>query len=675
VGCIGPNETVYIRVWSSAGDSNNWQDGEGTFRIAIFPRKYIGTKNATVLWGDQPGQGDFAFGLNDWTAMGISCNGTGPENALWTWGNTGWPYWLFGGHKISRIMSKTLCNGVMTFESTFLDIGPDAVSGSGTCPQEHEGALVSPLIDLSGFNSPGVSVLFNQSMLRFIGGHHFVDFSLDGGQSWIENEINTEKNYFSNDPLTGTGYYNEEYLVRLPGAENVPDLRIRFRFQGGKYWWIIDDVRIIETECNNDRLEFSAIAPFAQIPNDQVYPFAALSDIQNIGVCGQTHVGLNHTVQNTTTNEIIYDQTLNYVTIDAPDTIQNQIFPMLINLPKVDADYRGTYTLTQDSVDFNPLDNIFSFRYHVGGDTFALEDGATRKIAVNPAIYNDGAPLSYAYGNYFRPIKDVEVDYITWGVSNATAMIGKTVTIYLLQWTDTNSNQIAEKSERRYIGVKDYTFTGTEADNVLLNTVLENFDNPEDPVIMKAGIGYIAIVEYVANVESNTEFFMLASEDRDYSAQQLAMKSAYALGLSGFPMYFSVLGFSADGNLTNVDYEVTPLPLPHRFFGNAIVPVVRVVTKHFTNTKDELPPHNLVTVYPNPVYDKVQVRMEFAKPFRNIHLKLINNLGQTVFSKTLPNTITSHIETINVSSFASGNYILQVETPDGQRLIPIIVVR
>src|SRR5690606_27132026 len=72
--CLGPDQTVYVRVWSAAGEAASWQDGWGTFRLSIFPRVVEGTSNedVNVLWGDIPGQGDFDGGLNEWTPVGIS---------------------------------------------------------------------------------------------------------------------------------------------------------------------------------------------------------------------------------------------------------------------------------------------------------------------------------------------------------------------------------------------------------------------------------------------------------------------------------------------------------------------------------------------------------------------------------------------------------------------------
>ncbi len=676
-----PNQTVYIRVWSITADAVDWLLGAGTFRIAVFPKPYESDfNNATVLWGNLPGQGDFNGGFNSWTLEGISCNGSPAENALWSWSADGLPFWYWGGQEIFDIVepikSRTLCNGAAMFESALLNLGEDQMGGP--CPwMEHEGALISPVIDLSENNSAGISLIFNQSMQRFSGGEHWVDFSLDGGLTYQETQINTDKTQLtqaSTDPADG--YYNEEFRVLLPGAENAENLRIRFRFRGGAYWWIIDDVKIIETEANNIRVQsnFFAIAPWAILPTNQIYPFGALADVANIGAANQTNVVLNHTVVNSDTQVEIYNEEIDYGTIPGNTTIENILNPKLIELPPVPATYTGTYTVTQDQTDFDSTDNTISFNYSVGGNTFALEDGATRSVALAAGIYDDGAPLSYALGNYFRPTEDAEVDRIVWGVANADSMIDKTVQIYLIQWTDTNGDLIAESNERRFVGLSEYTFSGTEGENAILEATLENFDNPGDPIIMKAGFGYFAIVEYQASSADDPQFFLLASEARDYSAAVLASDSAVALGLADQRVFSTVTGFAADGNIADIDYEVRELGASRIFLGHAIIPLIRVVV-HIVNTVDPLPLDNAISAYPNPATDMVQVKLEFSQPYSDVKLRLLDNLGRVVYYKALTQTFSTHVEPVNVSSLAAGTYMLQVETIDGQRSLPVVIVK
>ncbi len=663
--CLLTNHTYILRVWSTGGDATT----EGTLRIGVYPN---GGVEPSLFWET------FAGGLevNGWTTSGTCAAGDPDTNAVFKYLPEGLIDMGAYAQPGYRVTGATYCDGAVGVDSDFNDnAGVPGDFGLGICPTPGQKFLVSPVLFSGDWDVAGLSLTWTQAIRQYLS-TYFISFrtrdGIDAWIDWVDIQVNTEF------PLNSGFFDDNVQRFFMPNAAGHDSLQVRFVYNDEYYLWAIDDVKIVETECNNSRVQsnFYAIAPFAQIPKNQVYPFGALSDIFNAGACPQTNVVLNHTVQNTATNEIVYNENLAYGTVGPASLVENRLFPTLIDLPMKEADYRATYTLTSDSVDFAPSDNVISFLYSVGGDTFGLEDRVTRSVAVAAGVYTAGAPLSYAYGNYFRPVNDVDVDYIVWGANNPTDMMGKTVSVYLLQWTDTNGDQIAESAERRFIGFNDYTFTGTEGDNAIFNTILENFDNPGDPIIMRAGFGYIVIIEYVAAVAADPQFFLLASDDRDYTAQQLAMDTAVTLGLATNPVYFSVLGHSPDGNIANIDYEVKELGVATRiFFGNDIVPFVRVVQKSDTvNTKDELPLNNLVSAYPNPVSDEIQVKMEFKKPYHDVQLRLINSIGQTVFTRTLSTTITSRIEPINVSSLASGNYMLQVETPDGQRSLPVIIV-
>ncbi len=678
--CLNPGQTIFIRVWSAEGDATNWETGEGTFRIAAYAREVAGSNNFNVLWGNQPGEGDFAGGLNNWTTESVTCaDNADSVNAQWTWTASGLPGYTFGGGSIAPINSPTLCNGAMMFDSGYLDLGDSGTSGTGPCPIGQEGSLISPVIDVAQFGVFGVSVIFNQSMQRWREGLHFVDYSMDGGTTWTVNEINSDYTYLSTVPTTGDGYYNEQFRLRLPGAQNSSQLRLRFRFQGTYYWWIIDDVKIVETEANNlvAQKNFYAIPPFATLPSNQVYPYFPENDILNIGAGPQTNVVLNHAIQDTNNAIIIYNENLNFGTL-TPDTLaENKVFPTAVVIPSHPATYKGTYTVSQDQQDFDPSNNVINFNFDVGGDYFAHETGPTRSVAVANTAYDAGAPLSYGYGNIFRPVADVQVKSIQWGVANATEMIDKQVSIYLLQWTDTNGDQIAESSERKFVAIAYYTFTGTEGDDAIIESDLENFENPGDPIVMKAGFNYIALVEYVAATTDDPQFFMLASEDRNYNATVLASDTAYVKGWADHRIYMTALEFAPDGMLANIDIEVKDLSATDTrvHFGDDIVPVVRVIPSTSGTVDHQLPSTDIVNVYPNPAKDNVQVKLEFEKPYDRVQLRLVDNLGRIVYQKQLSQINSTHIESIRTTDLAAGNYLLQVQNKDGQRSVPVIIVK
>ncbi len=663
--CILADQEYVVRVWSTGADATT----EGTLRVGAFANA---NADASLWWET------FAGGLeaNGWTTEGSCAVADSNVNAGWKYLPTGLldkGAYLFAG---AAINSPTLCDGAVGVDSDYDDNGGiEGNFGGGPCPAPAQHILISPEINTSEWTAVGLSLTWNQAIRQFQSTYFFSFRTKDGDNDWSE-----WVDFAINSEFATNGDFDNTNVQRhfMSGAAGHDFLQVRFVYNANYYVWGIDDVKIVETEANNIRIQsnFYAIAPWATIPPNQVYPFGALADIRNAGAADQTNVILNHTVVNTDTQEEIYNEDLVYGTVVADSTYENRLNPVLIELPPVPANYTGTYTVSQDQPDFDLSDNTISFNYSVGGNTFGLEDGFTRSVAVANSVYDEGAPLSYAFGNYFRPVEDAEVDRIIWGANNPVDMVDKTVQIYLLQWTDTNGDKIAESSERRFIGFADYTFNGTEGDNVILESTLENFDNPGDPIIMRAGFGYIAIVEYQASTADDPQFFILASEDRDYGAQVLAMDTAVAQGLADQYVYSAVLGFSPDGNIANIDYEVTELDVNDSrvFFGHDIVPLVRVVV-NISNTVDQLPLDNAISAYPNPATDQVQVKLEFSKPYSDVKLRMIDNLGRVVYYKALPQTISQHIETVSVGDLSPGNYMLQVETTDGQRSIPVAVIK
>jgi len=660
--CLLGDQEYLIRIWSGGADPST----EGTFRIGVF----INTTAEPYLWWETFGGG---LEANGWTTEG-SC-AVADSNA-----NAGWKYLPDGlidkGAYIFRgagINSSTLCDGAVGVDSDYNDNGGiEGNFGGGPCPAPGSHTLTSPVIYSGDWHVAGLSASWTQAIRQFQSNYFFA-FRVRNADSewseWNEREINTEFQ------INGDFETNNFQRFQMQGAIGQDSIQLRFTYNDNYYLWAIDDMKIIPQECTNSMISrFYAIPPFAQIPSSQTYPFAALADIFNFGACPITAGQLQCTVVEINNQDTVYHETISFGSIDPDSALNHLFFPKLIDLPDYQGDYMMTYTLTQDSIDFNPDDNVVSISFSTGGNTFALETGPTRPVA--PFSYK--GPPSYAYGNYFRPVYDIGVQSIEWGVNNPDEMVGKTVQIYLLQWTDTNQNNIANLEERHIIGFADYTFKGDEGENVILETSLENFSNPGESVIMRGGLGYMAMIEYQALSLDGPTFYMLASEARDYTAQQVAMDSAVAHGLTDMPIYFSVLGFSPDGNIANIDYEVKELdPNDTRmFFGNDIVPVVRIVVNEdiIIDEVRSLPSDQIISVFPNPATSNITVKMEFAHAVNDVLISVINNKGQVVLSKSISSSVLDQVESIDVSTFASGTYHLRVQTSEGERSIPVVIV-
>ncbi|HLF63419.1 MAG TPA: T9SS type A sorting domain-containing protein [Saprospiraceae bacterium] len=687
VVCLGPGEKVYIRVWSAFGGAGDWQAGWGTFRITAYNAEFVGSTNVTVLWGDQPGEGDFADGFNAWTTEGIECNGTGPENAVWEWTSSGFPFYIFGPYGgISPIKSRTVCNGSVIFDSGFKHFGETGVGGSGPCPWDsHEGALISPVIDLSAFTVAGISVLFNQSMQRFSGGQHFLDYSTDGGQTWTIIEINADKDYLSTNPETGEGYFNEELRVRLPGvsgeanlARGPDNLRIRFRFSGAAYWWVIDDVRIIETEANNLRLDQAFVTyqlPIQGVRNQGI-PWMPQVDFMNVGAVTQTNVTLNAQVWDPMGNTI-YNESVNFGVLEADSALVNE--NSTINVPfdiaALDTGtYTITYTLTSDSAnlanDFNPLDNVITYEAFVDGDIFSTEHGPNGQVVGAAANWNDGVAHSFIFGNYYHtPVGSVrEFLSATFGLANLDELQGVPIDFVLFKWNSGLEDELCQATEREIIAFATYIPEagdgGTDGDSIL---TLE-FERlvGMGPIILEDNTSYIVAILWNSPGD-NGDLVVLVSDVVDYG------QTIQQLGTFGTPHFAGMLAVPNDGMNDGVDIGTTTYNNAPKS-ARSIVPVARMNTDLLIAVKDPLPVNNIVKLYPNPAQDVVTLDLELERSFDRVDVQIVSLDGKVLSERTLYN-VEKETTTLDVSRLPGGTYLAHVETEVGRRYLVFVVQR
>lgn len=668
--CMLPGHTYALRIWSTGATTAT----EGTFRVGVYGYNY---PDDNILWEEKFDSDPFSRGWNTFGVVVIEPDSS--VNAIWDWLPDG-AIQPGSFTPATTIPSETFCFGAIGVNSDFNDswgtgaVGtgpvPTALNSTGSESAPATYVIESPAIYMGDWDVEGISVTFHQGV-RTLNSDFLISYrNRNAGDpnwgSWVDFTINEDL------VVNASPTFN---VIRqfLPGAHEADSIQLKLTYIAHYYFWMVDDLRIVETECTNTRVQenFYAIAPWAIIPSNQVFDYPILADIYNAGACIQNNVTLNHTLYDTN-GVLIHTQNNLYGSIGPDSLAENKLFNELVPVPSdVSNGYIGTYTLSQDLADFDSTDNTISYEFAVGGNVFALEDGFTRSITPAASNFEVGAPMSYAYGNYFHPVEDAKVQNITWGVLNPTEMEGIAVNVHLLQWTDTNGDDVASANERRFIGSAEYTFTGTEGDNAIISTVLENIDNPGADIILEGGFGYIAIIEYQAFTVEDPVLWLLASDARDYGATNLAFDQAFDAGLVDRKFYASVLGLSPDGNLAQIDYGVTAAGT----FGFDVVPLVRIVVDPVVSTNEQLPLDNLISAYPNPATDQVQVKLEFTEAYSDVKLRLIDPLGRAVFSKLISQTVSQHVETIDVRHLSAGNYMLQVETPDGQRSVPVMVVK
>lgn len=590
-----------------------------------------------VVWGNQPGEGDFNGGLNGWELNNISCANGAQEFDLWRWsaGNvvTG------GAFGNGTLTSRTACNGAMVFNSDLYDSnGDEDTTGEGPCTSVQEGELISPAIDLSTASVAGVSLQFTQ-LTRQFQSQYFVGYSLNNGEDWTEIEINTEL-AVNSDAFTST------IRFPIPGAVGASQVRIKFRYLADYYYWAIDDVRLVEQEANNLRVNenFYAVAQNAATPLALVEPIHFLADISNVGASTQTGVNLNMSIIKDAATEV-YNEDLAYNEVNGNTLVENVPFAGSFT-PSATGSYTGTYTISGDAIDFDPSDDALSFNFTVTDNTWAKESGATRNIVPADNNWDPGEPHTWAYGNHFfvpeldgAPLFAISASFslIGSGLDNEVPLL------VLYSWTDTNEDGNVQDTERNFLTFAAYLINGTETQNQLITL---DFD---EQVQLESNTHYILMLEYTAP-DAETNLFLGSSEAYDYGAM-VFVNSPEVLDRPRFAAMLAV------GDLSTAEFSSNG-------FGRDIVPVVRLNVGPSTNTKAPLSERNLVEIYPNPVHDILNVDYALEQVAQNLTIRILDISGKVVLECQYSQTQKDNIE-FNVKALAAGTYQLQLTSETG----------
>jgi len=156
-----------------------------------------------------------------------------------------------GGYAGSQlpILSTTQSNGFVIFDSDYRNNGGLATDAcqTSTCGL-HYATLSTPSINLTGHSQ--VDLNFTQYYRRFRGtnndwsnGPAYIDFSINNGLTWFGGLP-------INDHIGGNIATQRNNQVSIPIGAYVggwSSVRIRFRFEGLSYFWMLDDISLTTT--------------------------------------------------------------------------------------------------------------------------------------------------------------------------------------------------------------------------------------------------------------------------------------------------------------------------------------------------------------------------------------------------------------------------------------------
>lgn len=656
-------ETIDIPVFSAR------REDCATFRTnlpangSVSPPDFDLTEDSQVIWGNQPGQGDFDGGLNGWTAATVSCNGGPSEATTWRYDADG----IVDESPLSQGVAPgpSFCNGVAAFNSDFLDNGGEVevnpntgqvisiAEGAGDCPAPQLGELISPAIDISGSSAAAVSLEFYQDTRQFRS-RYFIEYSIDGGANFSLIEINDEIE-------VNEANSESKMTVPLPGAAGSQQLVIKFTMLGDYYYWVIDDVKIVERAANNITVNenFFATAPNIKVPKSQVDDIYFLADIQNNGALTQTNTNLTISVTNDATGEEVFTDVLQYGDITPDSLAQNVLFEKAF-MPEMEvASYTGVYTVSSDIIDgdSDPSDNTRTINFEVSENEFANENGTDLGVI---SVTEASGLSTWSLGNYFYVPRGNgwKVSKFEMGIGNAADAVNEIVEVRLYEWddetADSDGSGFAEATPDEYdlVAVGEYQILGNEFGDVGVEvSELLDADGDEVPIMLKDTTSYLAMMAMTADVGVSATDRLFNS----YLAMNLATIQA------GQPRYWSFFGESNDLFGTTFDAQ------------NTFTPLLRMFIEPVSTSTVELPANNLISVSPNPAKEFVTIDMAFEKSFDEVSVLITDITGRVVLMREFDN-IQTHQMNVDVTNLVGGTFLVNITTPDGSRTEKFIKV-
>ncbi len=612
-----------------------------------------------------------------WVTHGLTSSvPTKRDSAVWTWsGNGTQGGGLYGGN--TPINSPTVGNGIAVFNSDYLDTRGSA-DGTGPAPSPHSGEMISPIMNLTGVNSPTVQI--NQFYRNFAS-RCYVAYSRDSGRTW-SNLIQLNGEITSNASTDNTSVTSTVKTVRLAGAVGNNAFRIKFVFDGDAYFWVVDDVKIINLNYDMQISTFNALPPNFVTPASQVEPIRFLADARNSGLA-MPNAKLNVTVWRITRNAagaetartVVHTGTFNYGTFPADSTIENKIIPGTFTPPAVAAEYLGRYKVSGDSLDAIPSNDSFNFPFYVSDTSsynystvlagfpngartnFAKDNGTSFAYYSPTAAFWPTAtePRAYRVGAvYFMPKKNNTITRIAFNLANLRAR-GNTVRGAIYTWIDANRDDIIQPSERSLLGIADTLVPDTLTQN---NTVWYAFNMTRlngQPIITNDTTQYLATLE-VNNTINVTSPIFTAFTSQDYGATGFLADSLRS------PRYNMLLGRTSTDDWSTGGFV-------------GLAPVVRIFVYPFrVNTNDILSDNNKMDIFPNPANgDYITVNVELEKA-QQAGIR-ITSIDGRVISDQETGLIQKDAIRVNTNELANGTYLIQLLTQEGVKTRKLVINR
>jgi len=614
----------------------------------------IGVMQAqAILWGgpNDPNS-TFAGGLNGWTTQGLgSADPTKADSAIWYYSPngqaSGGAYWGTRG----SIQSPSRANGAMVFNSDLYDnAGIPGNFGNGKCPSPHTGVLTSPVINCAAF--AGVALKFNQYYRNFQS-TVFVDVTNDGGANWTPFQVNTA---VAVNAETAT---NSSITLDISSvAAQQQNVQIRFRFEGEYYFWIVDDVQLIEVPAFDLAINSHFYTPAAyRQPKSQICSDTMIfqANIGNKGSSDQTNVVLVGEILDIDRRTPLYRDSVliaKLLTTDDDTAFQtiNFFVPNKLNFGR----YYFRYTVYgKDATgDYNQLDNIRVDSFEVSLDDYAKAPRSTSGVRA-------GSGAGYIFGNLYRTSNCWNANDQWVATKTRFSMVanpggtlnGYSVSLYLMKvlddvlpdWSNFEGSGGITSPSVEILSAESFTGT-TEQNFQVIEVDLTDFNTGDPGILLTPSSRYFIGTEHPATPTGAVPIFHSISNEKSYNAQS-----------------FSTFVIDDAGEWFNG-------------FQGVNTPIQELVIQLKTATDEKPLAENTMSVYPNPVTgDELKVSLNFDKAI-DANLTIAQIDGRILGFES-HKAIEKSVVPVNVAGLKAGSYLIRVSTNEGTLTKKFTVVK
>ena len=670
-----------------------------------------------VIWGAEPGQGDFDGGLNGWTVVS-------EMDTSWAW--TEDP--IVTGSFTNVAIEGSSCNGFMSFPSDYYDTAPLAFAPP-ICRAPCSGSLFSPTIDLTNQQIDGLFVVFWHEWRVFAFTNTQLIVSYDDGATWPDS-IGISSDPFSHNadcsfmktPVNKGG--QGEFLIPVPNYNGQASIKLQFRHIGNYYYASIDDVRLINASYLDIGLSNTsyAQAPATNIPYSMVQPIPFQVDIENRGNITATNASLTATAR--TPNGDVDGIYLNDIFQDQEPFCflnQNNTFTEF----HVPSPIIGTHTVDYNNTtigDINSANDNIHFAYNITEETWLsvdrpesgtgnpILDGEFRNmwtglLANDPLSSNfAGFDWGLAYTFYVPESGDGNVlNTVRFGVNDKPGNTGD-VKIYLYLWDPEEGSSLPDNrligeylitpDDLQLYGVMGENGFGQKINSQPLNSGLSiafdwtditikmgvadpltgtptlSADGYPLPLSLRGNQMYALVFVYNTEVESELE---MLSNGQECTASELgtynyAMDNLWLNGHIGTPIRTGATVTSASNPfIQNGDFvaEIQNYVWDTGFW-TANQPWIEMnITPPTVSTEDISPELAAsIDVFPNPVSDVLNISVNLSETSEAASFELMNVAGELVKVMQENNIRVGNYQ-MNVSDVTPGVYSLNIRTEAG----------